>query len=102
MLDEPRLLLLRAELPLIDRPELPLLADEPLRLLPPRLLLSLLPPRFPLLPKLPESRPPPRSMVPADCRPPFRACCWRAFVCLEESESPRAVPPNLFAVPRSP
>src|SRR5262249_44866917 len=64
------------------------------------------PPRFP-----PPRSPPARSPAPADCLPAPRsidpACCplplnwlwfWRAFACLLDMESPRAVPPNLLAV----
>src|SRR4029077_1038592 len=54
--------------------------------------------------------PPPRALWPLPAPPPrlltkFPPCrpiCCRALDCRLESESPRAVPPNLFAVPRSP
>src|SRR5258706_14891283 len=50
-------------------------------------------------PRLPIPDPPARLLARL---PPCRPTCCRALACRLESESPRAVPPNLFAVPRSP
>src|SRR5688572_9801207 len=116
MLEAPRLLLERALLPLQppdpppNPPRLPIDEVLPTLRLPTRLPL---PPKLPLPPRL-ES-PDERLLIPAPLRlptppgrlvlprfPPWRpmsrcAARWRLF-----NESPRAVPPNLFAVPRSP
>ena len=112
MLDDPRELLARAELPLtpLDAPP----NDPPPRLLeltdgdvdrlptrsppPPPRLMSLVPADGPLL--LPE----PRSIVPADgpdWRPPIWDWFCLAVDCRDDIESPRADPPYLFAVARS-
>src|SRR4029077_2325619 len=72
-------------------PKLPLPARLPAPAPPP----TPAPPRLPALPT-----PPGREVLPRfpPCRPTFRcAARWRLF-----NESPRVVPPNLFAVPRSP
>src|SRR5437773_3930654 len=60
------------------------------------------PPRLPApapLVRLLTPAPPPRLLAKF---PPCRPTCCRALAWRLESESPRAVPPNLFAVPRSP
>src|SRR5437762_1021310 len=64
--------------------------------------------------RLPTLAPPPRLLTPArllrpapaprllDRLPPCRPTCCRALAWRLASESPRVVPPNLSAVPRSP
>lgn len=127
MLEEPRELLARAPLPLMPDDAPP----NALRLValpefgtcrlptrsppPPRLVLPAPPPRLELPappPRLDASRvPAPRFPPPGCCRsatpprsPPAGRCLawfWRAFACRFDNESPRVVPPNLFAVDRS-
>src|SRR5277367_1602559 len=115
MLEEPRELLARAPPPLMpeDAPPKALrfvaLGDFGTCRLPTR---SPPPPRLelpPPAPRLDVSRvPAPRLPPPGCCRFPIpprsppAGCClawfWRAFDCRFERESPRVVPPNLFAV----
>ena len=118
MLDMPRLLLLRAAPPLVreEAPpkallllelgvlgtlRLPTRSPPALDLLEPRLLAPVVPrfaPRLPVLARFPV----PRSIVPACGRLAWRETFWRAFAWRLATESPRVVPPNLFAVARSP
>src|SRR5262245_36332462 len=51
----------------------------------------------------PPARPPARPASRVLARfPPWRPTCWRAPACRLDRESPRALPPNLFAVALSP
>ena len=71
-----------------------------------RLLTLGLPPRLPedrlltpgLLPRLPA--PPEARLLALGMLPPCRLTCWRALAWRVDRESPRAVPPYLFAVAR--
>src|SRR6516165_4592034 len=111
ILEAPRELLARAELPLVPPPpprafprEPPPPPDDTLRL--PTRSPPPPPPRFaprslvPALGRLPPRSPaPPRSPTPP--RLPAPPCCrCRAFAWRFAMESPRAVPPNLSAVER--
>jgi hypothetical protein len=121
ILDAPRELLERAPLAPPEEPPKappPLELDDALRF-PPRsplpplfesmlLALGRLPPRSeaparspPLSPAPPDARFAPLSPAPPDARLPAPCCCrWRASAWRFPIESPRAVPPYLFAVDR--
>ena len=103
MLEEPRALDAEARLPLPPlKPPPPRLLWETLRLP------TWLPLRLPPEPKLPE--PPARLEAPPlrldialfEPRDMLSACRLRACDCRAEAESPRAPPPYLLAVARSP
>src|SRR5215472_2846356 len=112
MLENPRLLLLRALGPLYPLEPPPNASRlppperdrsrEPMRSGPP--------PSDPPLGRdagrLPSPPPPARLPAPPEARlpgrvPPVREICWRALACRLASESPRVVPPNRSAVARS-
>src|SRR3977135_1656910 len=106
MLEAPRLLLPRAFDPLYPREPPPKASRFP----PPlrerfRLPMRSAPPPRAGLPEPPL--PPPRLPIPDPPArllarlPPCRPTCCRALACRLERESPRVVPPNLFAVARS-
>ena len=121
MLEAPRLLLARAELPLIplepppnalllrelavgeaETLRFPMLSPPPA---PPRFIVpAWAPPRLALVLLTPAPPAPPRSIVPAWAPPRLVAPAWApprvpwAEVCRADGEVPRAVPPYLFAV----
>src|SRR5215471_11344613 len=107
ILEEPRELLARAELPFIPPPLIPRDPPErdvlwlPTRSPPP-------PPRFPprspapppRSPRSPRLSPTPPRLSPIPPRLPWPRF-WRAFAWRSATDDPRVVPPNLFAVCRS-
>ncbi len=115
ILEEPRELLARALLPPPEEPpkappfEPPPEPDDTFRPptpSPPPPLFESMPPalgRFPPPPEAPARFDEPRSPAPPDARLLAPDCCcrWRASDWRLDMESPRDVPPNLFAVDRS-